>query len=334
MLQVLKRRRSTNADRRIGFSPTVRIGVKDFQILVILVLTLSPLLFLSQIAVESVAGDNKNYKAFYDAVRNTSSLESAYFNYLQLTGASEPISFIFFYVLSKLGVSYYYSVLIKNIAIVFVIWRLICRHFVFNFLLVSLILYLSTDYYLFRVFAELQRLGVAVLFLFASAWFFDRKVLFLFLATLSHFQVVLFSPLLIFLKVNRTVLILGLAIVGAVFSVVLRVKLAYYLNFSFADIIKFSVVTLPFLAVCLSTGRKTFKLWAALTAAFLIFAGLIGTDRVIIMYWEILVAASFIVVDRKGWRAGRFLIFFIFIYVFAIPYNIYRIFGETADFLG
>lgn len=307
---------------------------RDLQILVILVLSLSPIIFLSQAVVEAVARDNENYKAFFEAARGSSSLKDAYFKYVMHTGASEPISFAFFYVWSVLGVSYSYSALIKNIAIVLVLWRLMCRHFKIDFLLLTLILYLSTDYYLFRLFAELQRLGLAALFLFASVLFFDRKVLFLLLGLLSHFQVALFFPLMIFLKRNKALVFLILVPIGAVFSVAIRSKLTYYIDFRPADIAKFSLLSVPFLAVCLTTGRKTFKLWIVSTAAFFIISCFLGTDRIVIMYWEILVATYFVTVHQKGWRAKKFFMFFMFIYGFAIPYNLFRIFVESADLLG
>ena len=315
------------------FSLSRQFLVRSFQILVILLIFLSPIIFLSQVVVEAVAGDNKNYKAFFEAVRDTWSMKDAYYKYTVYTGASEPISFAFFYMCSALGMDYGYSVLMKNIAILFVLWRLICRHFSVNFLFLTLILYLSTDYYLFRLLAELQRLGLAALFLLASILFFDRKGLFLLLGLLSHLQVALFFPLLIFVKRNRVAIFLALAIIGVVFSVSLRTKIMFYLEFRPADISKFFLLSVPFLALCLSTGRKTFKLWISLTAAFFIVSSFLGTDRIIVMYWEILVVACFVTIHQKGWQSKRFIIFYVFIYGFAIPYNIFRIFFESADLL-
>ncbi len=308
--------------------------VRNFQILVLLILAFSPVIVISQIIVNEVARDNENYKAFYDAVNGVWSLRDAYFAYVINTGASEPISFLFFYLQSILGVSYSYSVFIKNIAITFILWRLICRYFKFNFLLLTLILYLSTDYYLMRLLSELHRLSLAVMFLLSAALVFDRKFPFLTLSLLCHLQVALFFPLLVFIKKNRLTAIIILSFVGVVLSAALRGKLEYYIDFRPADVVKFFFLSLPFLVICLSTGYKTFKIWTVLTITFIIISGLFGTGRIIILYWEILVAACFITINQKGWRAKKFLVFYMFIYGFVIPYNIFRIFTESSELLG
>ena len=72
-------------------------------------------------------------------------------------GAAEPFSFLYFLAFSYAGVGYSVAITFKNIIFVLVVCSLGRKIFGKSFGFVVFVIFLATDYYVFRLMSELHR---------------------------------------------------------------------------------------------------------------------------------------------------------------------------------
>ncbi|MDA8760465.1 hypothetical protein N9M89_02675 [Amylibacter sp.] len=288
---------------------------------------LLPIIFFSQGIADSALRDNYNYLHFYSRILdNGLSFVRSYLQFKISTGASEPLSFFYFYSAASLGLSYGMAVFIKNISFAAVIVGVLKRYFGQSWLVVIYLIYLATNYYLFRLMGELHRLSLALLVLLAASLLIHRfKLIGYLAASLMHLQVILLSPILIMLGRNRFKIFAMLLLVVPAAAYFGKDKILYYLSFDILDIVRFLFLSLIFLLVSVPIGKQMIKTIAVISIAMMPAIIMFGTDRVIIMYWEIILFSIFSTAVRGNPKRKKFLAFYVLIFSLLIPYNIYRI---------
>ncbi|WP_157970218.1 hypothetical protein [Pelagibacterium sediminicola] len=292
---------------------------------------LLPIFILSALVANEKTRDNLNYWNFYsDALSHAPfGIIDAVSSYRVQTGASEPLSFLFFYAFAVIGAPFVVAVIVKNVAIFAALNRFRERYLGSGKSAMLFVAYVSTDYYMFRLLSELHRLGVAVAVALVIATLARRQIIGLAVAALAHFQVVLLAPALFLLRPSM-IAMLGGALVAPFFLLIVQDKIAYYLTLNWMNGVRFAVIAAPFFALSLLMSRTALVVCIALIATLGPASILLGPERVVILFWEVMVLTLF-VQSRKTGR-GQFgrLAFFTAVICTLIPYNIYRIWGELG----
>ncbi|WP_210526452.1 hypothetical protein [Rubellimicrobium arenae] len=303
--------------------------LNSLALLVLTTLAVAPILLLSQQVVESLIRDNLNYFYFYDNLFLVETFKGAYLFFSAVVGASEPLSFLYLYVFSKIGVAYPTAILIKNLVFTWVIWRFVATKLRLTPLTLLFLIYIATDFYLFRLMGELQRLSMAAILLLLPFALTPRYPLLSYVAAvLSHLQVIILAPLLV-LERRRFILgTLGLLLVAPVIVYLGARKLSVYLDLRPEAVAKTLALSVPFFVISLVAGKAMLISWLRLTFVIAAAAFLLGTERVIVFYWEISILTLFIFAKEVGYNRARMLPFYLFLICFAIPYNSYRLYTE------
>jgi hypothetical protein len=238
-------------------------------------------------------GDAVYYTNAYNAVDRVDDIFLAYVVYIKEIYSYEYIHFLMVWIATSLGLSKLLFFSLLNGFLYFISFRLARIYGASIFLAFFLIV---TNYYLLAFFFTLEKLKVAVIFLFLGLFYLKKKnkyfgLLFIFTSVLSHFQVIIYYLSHVFslifkkdfynLRSIRLIVVI-LALVSFFvfyFQGYIAAKLNWYIALGASNILfNFSKVFIFGLLVFFLSGMK------GTVAAFYIFlsliASIIGSDRI------------------------------------------------------
>lgn len=296
------------------------------------VLLFMPILIISMTVVNEGLRDNENYLDFYD---NPSLFSLNFFEAATLfklsTGASEPLSFSLFYIFATAGISYSIFIFLKNFLLIYLLGQLLQKRFRTCNIWIIYAFYLATDYYLFRLLSEVHRLGIAVIFIVGALIYIKRvRITDTLIAILSHFQIIIAAPLLLLFSRSKLLSFIILFLLSPFLYVLTIDKIYYYLNFDLSDLLKFSTASAIFLFLSMFVGKKLTKVIFGISLFLLPSVLLFGTDRTLIVFFEIVIFTFFIYWSNLPLLSKKFLPFGVFLVLFVIPYNIFKIILELS----
>ncbi|EGR1167488.1 TPA: hypothetical protein ACPVXI_003291 [Vibrio parahaemolyticus] len=275
--------------------------------------------------------DNQHYSNFYNNINVLDNgLISSYIQYQSSLGASEPVFFILNSIFNALSFDYSLFILSLNVilSLVIAIYGVKYSYRTTVFLLFSY--YIATDYYIFVLFSEAQRLKVAIIFVLI--YLISKKKSALIISLLSHTQIiflilskfklaVLKKPIIVFsLMFFLGVLISSPAVVG---------KVMYYLNQSLNinnminNILSSTILVFAFLLIYVVCdvkidGQYLFFIFMMLMASFVF-----GKARINIFIFEVSMFYLFYLIN-KNYSNFRLLALMLFVVLVSV-FNIYKI---------
>jgi hypothetical protein len=148
------------------------------------------MLFISHEIIVNNYDDNINYSLGYKSIIELPFSEG-FFEYKKLTGANEPVLFLYSYAVNSF-LSYEFSILAINILFLFSFYKLLQEYCKPNYRLIFSVFILSNSYLLVLLSdAHRLKLAVAVFFFYLLSQGKSRYI-FLFLSVLSHSQILIF----------------------------------------------------------------------------------------------------------------------------------------------
>ncbi len=186
--------------------------------------------------------DQYFYRLYYDGLQGLS-FEAAYDSYRRMLTAREPMYFLFTYLIQPFFSKEWFDVIFSSFFFLTIL--IFLKKTKLPKIVVSLLL---TSIYFLSIFYVTERLKLAVLFLLLYFIFSNKKssVIFIFLALLSHAQILILTPFLYFFSKiklkNRTEIAIFFSI-GLFVSTFLIKHLMwklplYFQNYSFYNILK------------------------------------------------------------------------------------------------
>ncbi len=133
----------------------------------------------------SELGDPKVYSMAHDAMLDNEFLKG-YYQYVLITGGSEPISYLIYYILAQ-----FTSFNIANALLNFTLLIVMHRYFIkYNIAIYFWAPFLITNYYFLVLGYVALRLKLAVIFYFYFI-IYKNNIIFIIISFLSHFQIIL-----------------------------------------------------------------------------------------------------------------------------------------------
>lgn len=293
---------------------------------------LTPTTFFATEIVFAGTGDNANYLIAYRGL-SENSLTSAFRYFVLGTGGFEPISFLYFYILSMFGAPYEIAVFVKNILFdlsLSLILASIFRSKFFWFLLVCLSL--SVSPYILALHSELHRLSIALIFLNVSVFAFlgvRRKgaMIGIALSILSHVQAAVF--LIFFWKIlmkRLWMIILFFMFGGTAFYLLIPFvleKLRYYLENPIGDAVQTAVFWFFSIGFISLFSRKFIVGYSVFATTIAIASIIVGGGRLnIFLIFTFIAVVSYEISGNRVPRTGRLT--FALVLFLLIPYDVYR----------
>lgn len=303
--------------------------------LAIFIVTL-PIQLASFDIVSSFIRDNGNYLNFFNRVQGSSlSFLESFYIYSSAVGSKEPVFFLLGYFFQYLGVSYEGFILCLNLLLVFSLAR-----FLFNLKLglpisCLLLVYFSSDYYLYTLTSEIHRLKLALVFFLFGMSMSKRRAIFSVLMVLSHFQTILLLPFLIpvthLIKKYYAIIIIVLILMLPH----IQRKFLFYLNdndgviISLAYIFVNSVIFLFLYPILVGRSKLNvyFVLWMGGMCVSLV---VLGQERLNIFIVEVGVIYFSYVLSRS--YSSFSMLFHSVVVVSLVVYNIYKMI-QQHDYL-
>jgi hypothetical protein len=311
----------------------LKINNIDLLRLCIVLTFLTPIFLLSNYIAGSLFRDNIVYNKAYLALSNHNNILDNYALFLVQSGASEPLSFLFFLSGSLLSLQYSGVILIKNIIFIMVTSLVSIKFFKNNLIFLIFCVYISTDYYILRLMSELHRINLAVLVILISLLYFRSIIIPILLATLFHLQAIFF---IFFCKIKpfdliKIFLILCPLIIFVLPSIIS--KLRVYQTFDLFSFIKILIIGTLFLITSRYWPKDIFYRLTIGLLAIGFFSIFFGSDRLLFVIWELFIFILFYAYNNSIMRKTYFKYFFLLLMIFLIPYNIYRITLFISEFL-
>lgn len=278
---------------------------KHKVVILLVLLALIPNNYLAMEVVYSLSRDNFHYNNFHMSLLSSDSIIVLFSRYTNLVGASEPLYFLFFFFLAKVGLGYEHSILLTNISFSFVIACAVAKLKLKKHTLVLVLLYLLSDYYLFVLFSEAHRLKLAMIFCLASIFIFQKlyfKIISFTLMLLSHFQ----SGFLLLLGIKRVTInnfILGGVIALGLlpfYNTILN-KLLFYIGLndplsSFLSSI--SLVTLFLSLIIVINNMRVSRKYITAMILLILLSSILGKLRINIFIFEISTIYLFYLINK------------------------------------
>jgi hypothetical protein len=274
--------------------------------------------------VQSGFRDNAVYLAGYQSLVVSNGISPNYLKFQIMTGASEPLSFLFFYFGKYVSLDYDTLMNLKIILFSLAISLMLSVHVRRSLLVFFACIYISTDYYLLRLFSELHRIGLAIIFILFAWHIFRHFKSVILISMLFHVQAIFF---IVFQKLSKRDLLLAglLAAVGSIYVFpVFQSKFLYYLRLDVKGAVSIIVIYSVFIASSMRWPRDLFTQLSLGTAAVVFFASFLGSDRLLFTVWEVLIAVSFWAYQKRLLDMRNFGYFAGLIFFAVVPYNLFR----------
>jgi hypothetical protein len=290
-----------------------------------------PLIYISQGIAGSLTRDNLNYYNFFSSAQNHDSLFNLYQLFFSTTGASEPLSFLYFLGLSKLGLDYGSAILVKNITFLIFIFYFCKKKFTSPTISIIFFIFLATDYYVFRLMSELHRLHLGIMLvvlgiLMKQRWRFSLYAM----GTLFHFQIFILAPLSMLYNRKPLWLITALPILIALLYQLASQKLSVYFGFQLESALKAFYISVLFLPLALLAGRSACLLISALAPAVILASFFFGSDRILLFLWHGMIVGLLLICESQGGKKGKHFIIYTSLLAIFAPLGVYRIWSDDV----
>lgn len=141
---------------------------------------------ISQLIVMNNFDDNINYKYGFESITNESFTE-AFAIYKEITGAFEPVLFLFSYIANDI-LSYELLILMINVMFLLSFYAVLRKYFVNNYPLIFAV-FVPTNLYVTVLLSDVHRLKLALIFYFTHLIVEGKfKYILFILSLVSHFQ--------------------------------------------------------------------------------------------------------------------------------------------------
>ena len=149
------------------------------------------MMYIANLIIHNNFDDNINYSLAYNSLQDMV-LSKAYLNYKIAVGGAEPILFLYNYYFHTI-VSYNISILLLNIIFLVTFYKVLKKYYTQNYQYIFIAMVLSNAYIL-QFLSDIHRLKFAFIFFFLYLLIDNKYVknFFLILATITHFQILIF----------------------------------------------------------------------------------------------------------------------------------------------
>jgi hypothetical protein len=296
----------------------------------VIFISLTPLFIVSMLIVGLEFRDNENYASAFRSINTSDSIINNFQKYSFYTGAIEPFLFFYYLVTRIFTESYTIATGLKNILFVFQVSYIASHLFKKNQTFYLFLIYISTDFYLLRMMAELHRLHFSILFIIPVLFLNRKIILWIPLSVFSHAQAIIYFLFLKFQIKSVISLIVLLIILLATQYEYIFMKLSYYQTLSIYGALKVALYSMLFMAII--------QRWSVANIAKFGFAYLtiglislfIGEERLFFIVVESSIAFGFYRLINAGMNVPQATGFAALVLIISL-YNLSRIIQFTQN---